>query len=277
MPLALSLSKGGVSRNFHLASSAWLGGLFGLCVTLIVFAPASWLAAGIEATSAGKVLLQEPRGTVWVGSAQLVLAGGDGSKDSVRLPSRINWQISPRWLGAALRLDAPCCTQTASVDVTALLDGDALAWTLKSPRTALPAALLTGLGSPWNTLQLAGDLQLSTEQLTGRLTSGGISNITGQALLQANNVTTALSTVRPLGSYRFTTAGATVRLETQTDTGQDAALLLGGAGRVEQGQFTFLGEATAAKGREDALSNLLHMIGQSQPSADGRMRSILKI
>jgi general secretion pathway protein N len=258
---------------------AWLGGLFGLSAALIVFAPASWLAAGIEAVSAGKVLLQEPRGTVWAGSAQLVLAGGDGSKDAVRLPSRLNWHMSPKWFGVAIQLDAPCCTQAAAVQVTALLDGDALAWTLKSPQTTLPAVLLTGLGSPWNTLQLAGDLQLRTEQLAGRLTGGGITQITGQAQLQANGVTTALSTVRPLGSYLVSTTGSTLRLETQADTGsgREAALLLSGVGRVEQGRFTFLGEATAAKGREDALSNLLHMIGQWQPSADGRARSVLKL
>ncbi len=266
--------------QFRLRSWAYLGSALGLCTALVVFAPASWLAAGLAAASNGKVLLEEPRGTVWTGSAQLVLAGGDGSSGATRLPTRMNWKISPEWFGVTVLLDAPCCTPAAPVQVTALLGGVAkggtLAWTLKSPRLTLPAVLLAGLGAPWNTLQLAGELTLSSEQLAGQWTpSEGLQKLTGQTQLQADNVTTALSTIRPLGNYRLSTAGATMRLETSAPS--DAALILSGKGQIEQGRIAFLGEAMAAKGREEALSNLLHMIGQWQPSTDGRLRSVLKI
>jgi general secretion pathway protein N len=252
--------------------------LLGVGLALVAFAPASWLATGVDVASEGKVLLQEPRGTVWAGSAQLVLAGGDGSSGATRLPSRMNWDISPQWWGVTVLLDAPCCTPAAPVQVTALLDealeGGALAWTLRSSDLALPASLLVGLGAPWNTLQLAGDLRFSTDRLAGRLTaSGGVSSVSGQALLQASNMTTALSTLHPLGSYKLSTAGHALRLETSGE----AALVLNGTGHIEQGRIAFLGEATAAKGREEALSNLLHMMGQWQPNNDGRMSSILKI
>jgi general secretion pathway protein N len=268
--------------SFKLRSWAYLGGAFGLCAALVAYAPASWLAAGIDSASTGKVLLDESRGTVWAGSAQLVLAGGDGSAGATRLPSRMNWSLSPEWLGVTVLLDAPCCTPAAPVQVTALLDGvqdgGTLAWRVRSPKLTFPAALLAGLGAPWNTLQLAGDFQVSSDQLTGKWTSSqGVQKLTGQAQLQADNVTTALSTVRPLGSYRLSTAGTSLKLETKTDATNDAALILSGAGQIEQGRVAFLGEALAAKGREEALSNLLHMIGQWQPSADGRMRSVLKI
>jgi general secretion pathway protein N len=278
MPLALRQSKGGLW--------AWLGSLLGVSAALLLYAPASWLAAGIESASAGKVLLQEPRGTVWTGSAQLVLAGGDGSVGAVRLPSRMNWQISPEWLGASVQLDAPCCTPAAPVAASVWLGTDALAWRLSSARLILPAALLAGLGAPWNTLQLTGELTLTSDQLAGNWRYGGsasnpaasrTSSITGQAQLQADHVSTALSTVRPLGSYRLSTAGSTLRLETKAEAGSEAALILSGTGQIEQGRMSFLGEAMAAKGREEALSNLIHMIGQWQPSSDGRMRSVLKI
>lgn len=265
----------------RLISSAYLGAALGLCATLALFAPATWLAASIEAASSGKVLLQEPRGTVWAGSAQLVLAGGDGSSGAMRLPSRLNWKITPQWLGGAVLLDAPCCTPKAPVQITARLGvggGGALAWTAQSPLLVFPAALLAGLGAPWNTMQLAGEFQVSSEQLAGKWTrDAGLQKLTGQAQLQADNVATALSTVRPLGSYRLSTAGASFKLETKTDASSEAALVLSGTGQIEQGRLAFLGEALAAKGREEALSNLLHMIGQSQPSTDGRLRSVLKI
>ena len=264
---------------------AYLGAALGLSTALVAFAPASWLAASIEAASAGKVLLQEPRGTVWSGSAQLVLAGGDGSAGATRLPSRLNWKINPQWFGITVLLDAPCCTPTAPVQMTVLLDGaadlangGAWTWTAQSPQLTFPAALLAGLGAPWNTMQLAGDFQVSSDQLAGKWTSRhGLQQLTGQAQLQADNLTTALSTVRPLGSYRLSTAGTFLKLETKANAAIDAALILNGTGQIEQGRIAFLGEAMAAKGREEALSNLLHMIGQWQPSTDGRLRSVLKI
>jgi general secretion pathway protein N len=257
---------------------SWCGGLLGVVVALVAFAPASWLASSIGMVSQGRVLLQEPRGTVWAGSAQLVLAGGDGSSGATRLPSRMNWDISPQWWGVTVLLSAPCCTPATPVQMTALLDevleGGALAWTLRSSELALPASMLVGLGAPWNTLQLAGDLRFSTDRLAGQWTaSGGVSSVSGQALLQANHMTTALSTLHPLGSYKLSTAGKALRLETNGE----AALVLNGTGNIEQGRIAFLGEATAAKGREEALSNLLHMMGQWQPNNDGRMSSILKI
>jgi general secretion pathway protein N len=88
---------------------------------------------------------------------------------------------------------------------------------------------------------------------------------------------TALSTVRPLGTYRITLQGAALTLETPQ---ADAALQLSGTGKVGTpagSKVYFLGEATAAEGKEAALSNLLHIIGQKQTSTDGRLRSVLRI
>jgi len=85
---------------------------------------------------------------------------------------------------------------------------------------------------------------------------------------------TALSTVKPLGSYRLSLAGSTLKLETLT-TVTEAALVLTGTGDLRQGRARFQGEALAAVGREAALANLLHIIGQKQTSTDQRLRSTL--
>lgn len=266
-----------------LNTSAWLGGVAGLVAALACFAPAQWLASGIESASDGKVLLTQARGTVWSGSAQLVLAGGEGSAGALALPSRLSWQLTPVWLGAELALQAPCCIPTKpdahGLQASIVLQGmSSAAWRVSGRVTTLPAQLLSGLGSPWNTLQLAGDLGLDTNASSIGWSGvwsfdKGLQSLAGSANIEALQLQTALSTVRPLGSYRITLMGSQLQLQTISP---DDALQLSGTGEL-LGQPRFSGEALASIGREAALSNLLHIIGQRQTSSDGRMRSALTL
>ena len=77
---------------------------------MLAFAPAHWLAQGVASASQGQVLLLQPRGTVWNGSAQLVLTGGSASQDRAALPGRLDWQLRPAWSGLRAQLHAGCCT-----------------------------------------------------------------------------------------------------------------------------------------------------------------------
>ena len=256
--------------------SACLGASFGLAVALLVFAPAQWLASRLDSATGGKVLLSAPRGTVWSGSAQLVLAGGAGSTGSFSLPSRLTWQLSPAWLGVDLALQAPCCTPSGQgLQTHILLQGTSNVQVhLSGKLHKLPAQLLSGLGSPWNTLQLAGNLSLDTHKLTSLWSAKGeLKSLEGIAQIEANQMQTALSTVRPLGSYKVALSNSHIQLKT---TNPDDALQLSGTGEL-LGKPHFSGEAVAAIGREAALANLLHIIGQSQISADGRMRTLLNL
>ena len=266
------------------ALKKWMmgGAACGILYALVAYAPASWLARGLASGSGGQVLLQAPRGTVWQGSADLVLSGGVGSAGAASLPSRLNWQISPVWLGLDVSLSASCCTLATSPVQLGLRAGTLgnrqdVEWRLNAAHLGLPAELLAGLGAPWNTMQLAGELLFISDQLTGVWSAQGLQNLTGRASLQASHVTTALSTVRPLGSYLLTSAGSALRLETLGGEQSEAALILAGTGQIERGRASFQGEALAARGREEALSSLLHIVGQWQSSTDGRSRSILKL
>ena len=252
------------------------GALCGVLAALVVFAPASWLALGAARASEGKVLLDAPRGTVWDGSAQLVLSGGAASKGAFSLPSRLHWRIAPVWLGFDLSLHAPCCASAASPVLIGLRSAS---WHINSTGLQLPVDMLAGLGAPWNTLQFSGNLRFSANQLTGTWSPNQDPGpMSGQASLEATDVATALSTVRPLGSYRLTSASEQLQLTTIQTAGADsAALQLSGRGQVTGGRVSFDGEAMASKGYEEALSNLLHIVGQWQPSPDGRSRSILKL
>jgi general secretion pathway protein N len=149
---------------------AWTGAAMGAVLALVSQAPAYWLANLVAQASGERVMLQNPQGTVWQGSAQAVLsAGAESTASNTALPTRLQWQLGPHLdlsaarLGLRLSLSSPCCTpQPMSVDVTPQWRGVRVQ--VNDQRSTWPASWLTGLGAPWNTLQPEGDLQLSTQQ-----------------------------------------------------------------------------------------------------------------
>jgi general secretion pathway protein N len=234
------------------------GALLGLLLALIAFAPARWLAGALENASGNRVVLREPRGTVWAGSAQLLLTGGPGSTDAVALPTRVNWRLGPALASLSVQLSSECCTaERLRLQLAPRWGGARLR--LDNGQSQWPASLLAGLGTPWNTLQLDGNLVLSTESLSVEWVAGRLS-IAGQAELKAQRVSSRLSTLRPMGSYRITVRGGetpTLQLDTL-----EGSLNLSGSGQWVGSRLRFSGTASAAPEREDALANLLNIIGR---------------
>ena len=247
---------------------ALVGALLGLAIAVAFFAPARWLAAAVQRASDGHVLLQAPRGTVWDGSAQLVLAGGADSRDATALPGQLEWTIRPTLSGATARLVNRCCmTDPLKLDAQLSLSGAQLR--LADGASQWPAGLLAGLGAPFNTLQPEGQLELSTQGFNATY-AGGRWSIEGQVRLDANDVSSRLSTLRPMGSYRVTLQGGpapTMKLETLS-----GSLQLTGSGQFVGTRLQFEGTASAAPDRIDALANLLNIIGRR----DGA-RAIIKV
>jgi general secretion pathway protein N len=239
---------------------AWAaaGALAGIVFALVVFAPARWLADAVASATRGQVQLAEPRGTLWAGSARLLLTGGQGSTDAAVLPGRVAWRLAPRWDGAALELQADCCTQQP---LAARAHWRLAGWRLQvaDGTSQWPAGVLAGLGTPWNTLQLEGEVRLATHGLSVEWTEGR-PRVEGRAELEALRVASRLSTLRPMGSYRITLQGgtqATLRLDTL-----EGSLLLSGSGQWVGPRLHFQGVASAVRGSEGALSNLLNIIGR---------------
>jgi general secretion pathway protein N len=253
-------------------SWAATGALLGALLTTVAYAPAQWAAQGIAHFSGERVLLRNPQGTVWNGSAQLLLAAGEGSDTRTLLPGRIQWQLRSgiRELGLALRAD--CCLREAWVwsvrpstigvqlNSSELPDTQPLLW---------PTAMLAGLGTPWNTLKLDGNLALSARNLSLRWESGRWT-MDGRVQLDATQMSTSLSTLKPVGSYRVTVIGGpTPTLDLST---LDGSLQLNGSGRWVAGRLQFDGQASAAPERAQALANFLNIIGRREGD-----RSIIKV
>ena len=237
---------------------ALAGLLTGLLLVALLAAPARWLASALAQASAGQWLLQDARGTLWDGSAQLVLTGGAGSQDSAALPERLHWQLRPHPRGLRLQLRAACCTPHP---LALQLQPGWGQWQLQlaDGLSQWPAALLTGLGTPWNTLQPQGQLQIQTQGLQLHWAQGRL-QLQGRVQLDALALSSRLSTLRPMGSYRLTLQGGdSPQLELVT---LDGALQLSGSGQWVGQRLRFRGEASAAPGREAAMANLLNIIGR---------------
>ena len=249
-------------------SWAMAGALLGLTLALLLNAPALWLAAAVQQGLQGRVLLSDARGTVWNGTARLTLTGGAGSIDAATLPGRLSWRLRPSWTGLAAQLNADCCMQQAwQLSLRPRWGGASLA--LADSQSQWPAQWLTGLGTPWNTVQPEGQLSLSTHGLAAEWTAGRLL-LQGSAQLDALHLSSRLSTLKPMGSYRvLLQSGASPSLILST---MEGALQLSGTGQWVGGRLRFEGVASAAPERLDALSNLLNIIGRR----DGA-RAIIKV
>ena len=240
------------------------GTLLGMVLAMTAWAPARWLAWGVNQVSQGQVQWLNPRGTVWQGSAQLVLSGGAGSRDPQALPGRLHWTLSPTWRGVQLGWQADCCmAQTASVQVG--LGWDTVQLHVGDHDSVWPAALLAGLGAPWNTLQADGQLQLITRSVQLHWAQGRL-RMQGQALLDVRDLSSRLSPVKPMGSYRIDLSGTaqgtpTPSLQLSTLQGP---LMLSGQGQWVGERLRFTGEASAQPGHEAAFDNLLNILGRRQ-------------
>ena len=247
----------------------WAGALLGLATMTVVLAPARWLTDAIAQASAQRVQLSDARGSVWQGSAQLVLTGGVGSADALALPGRVNWRIRPLWGGAQIQISADCCTPQPLNLALSVPRRQPVRLTLVDNQSQWPANLLAGLGTPWNTIRPQGQLLLSTQGVGLHWINQRVS-LQGSLQLDATQMSTRLSTLVPMGSYRLMLLGGeTPTLSLSTLEG---SFQLSGQGHWVGNALRFRGEAMASPGRVEALSNLLNIIGRR----DGA-RSAIKV
>ena len=245
-------------RNWGIA-----GALSGAAAGLVLGAPAAWLGQAAASASQGRLQLQSAEGSLWQGHARLVVTGGESSRAAVALPGLVHWQLQPHWGGVTLRLRADCCIE-GDLPVELVPGLGSLTVRLPDVASRWPAALLAGLGAPWNTVAARGVLSLQPSGLSAEWSQGRW-RWAGTAQLDALSISSPLSTLQPLGSYRLrlqADGGATPpRLQLETLEG---SLLLSGTGQWSGTQWQFQGEARADPLAEEALGNLLNILGRRE-------------
>lgn len=251
-------------RNRHARAWATAGAALGLLVGAVAFVPAAAVAWAVAQSTHGRVLLADARGSLWQGSALLVLTDGPGSRDAASLPGRLHWTVSPRGRHLQVQARHDCCLQEpATLQVEPGLGRIALR--LPAAERGLgqwPAAWLSGLGTPFNTLQLGGTLRLASTGATMEVVQGRL-RLDGTITLDLESLSSRVSVLNPLGSYRVRihggSQGDTTGLDLSTTSG---ALRLSGTGQWAGSGLRFRGEAVAAEGFAPALNNLLNIIGR---------------
>lgn len=252
--------------------AALVGLMLGAAMAGVLTLPASWLGGWVANMTQHRVLLLQPQGTLWRGAATLALGAGPGSPSSVALPQRLRWQLSPagawdapwRW---RLRLDH---SGILNDPVTFLIQPGwgQMAVSLdpaSQPAGAvaqMPASWLSGLGAPWNTLQPQGRVTLQIEHLQWEASRRAPPQLSLGLKVRMQNIASRVTTLPVLGHYELAISGGPA-LTIGLSTKPGSALVLEGQGRwTPGGRVEFRGQATAAPGREEALSNLLNIIGR---------------
>ncbi len=221
--------------------------------TLLVMMPAAWIVPQFAKATGGHVNLVDPAGSLWRGSATLMLAAGSDGGGATLLPGRIEWTTS-FWPLFARRVHMTMRQTDAMPDV--VVDANMRGATLTAGELAVPATLLAGLGAPFNTLNFEGSVRLNwTEfRVLGK-------NAYGQLVVTLDDMASRVSRVKPLGSYRVAlqTQGANAGIDLSTAKGP---LMLTGSGSIAPESTSFQGTASAAPDQRENLTGLLNLLGR---------------
>ncbi|MEZ5659289.1 MAG: type II secretion system protein N [Burkholderiaceae bacterium] len=206
--------------------------------------------------------MAEAEGTIWHGSARLVLVDiHDREAERVTLagvaiPGRMHWQVRlfPLLVGAlraSVRLDG--------MSETIAIDGGLGELRIGRGSLNLPSVDLGRLGSPWNTVRPSGALAVRWEGLTLR---PGVFD--GRANIELRDMASALTPVRPLGSYRIGVAGEGDSAKLDIQTLQGPLNLEGSGVWTNKRGVQFTAQASADPEQRDRLRNLLGLLGRRQ-------------
>ncbi|CAH2773933.1 MAG: General secretion pathway protein N [uncultured Paraburkholderia sp.] len=221
---------------------------------MLALLPAAWITPQFSKQTAGHVNLVDPAGSLWHGSATLMFAAGSDMSAATLLPGRIEWTTAfwPLFTGRvrmAMR-HSDAMPEPITVDATPR------AANVTAGAIAVPASLLSGLGAPFNTLDLHGDVCLAWSDLRSFNREAF-----GQLTVTLNDVSSRVSVVRPLGSYRvlIQAEGGSPTINLSTLKGP---LMLSGSGTVSPVSTSFQGSATSTPEARDNLAGLLNLLGR---------------
>ncbi len=246
---------------------------------LIVNAPAAWLGALISKATHRSFGFAESWGTVWNGSAQLIIHRSD--KEVLRVPEAIAWTMS---INSVLNQSATISLSSAALQapVTITLQGKNVQ--INRGQYSLPADSLNTLGAPFNTLKPSGDVRLNWPVFSTTLDAQSPpavpltvniqslrSSVTGAQVLGDYTVTATpkMSAAPNTSNVSNATPRWTVQLSTNNNGASPASLLLSGSGELGLSgapQFDLSAQAANPQAQQH-LQALLNFLGRKQGDA----------
>jgi len=251
-----------------MAALRWTGfllaGLLAVLGTALAFAPAAWLDVAVRDASLGRVRLADASGSIWVGRGTLVFQeAADGAApraaqvaQGLALPGEIRWHIRvlPLLLGiveADIKVDG--------MPAPVRLSGGLQELRVGAGALDLPSADLSRLGSPWNTIRPSAALSTHWEPLSIRQ---GV--LTGRVSIELRDVTSAMTPVRPLGTYRIDVNGAGSDIGLSLTTLSGPLQLQGRGSWDRRAGVRFDAQAHAEGPERQRLQSLLGLIGRRE-------------
>lgn len=221
---------------------------------IVAYVPVRFFTAPIAQSTGCKIILNQPSGSIWKGSASLGF-----SEPSVSNPKICNppYAMTERfsWNSHCSILDQQCSFQVEhdhlGKPLHLVLRKSSL--TIQSNNIELPGNILEVFGSPWNSLHPRGKLKLQWSDITlGQLMSGN-------AEFQLNDMSSAISPIKPLGSY-------SLKFQIENDFKFElftlkGPLILNGQGQFNGNRLSFAGDASASPDSLPSLIGLLSIIG----------------
>lgn len=247
----------------------WMWALLVLACAWVIIRqmPVAWVGGALASQTACRVMLEQPIGTIWQGSAALAFsepnASDGGCREPMSVTERFHWQTSCKLLSG---------TCQSEIQFAALEQAQQIQWRLGQVSIAaneikLPANVLEGLGNPWSTLRPRGGLgarwtDLNVATVWG--SEGVEAGASGVIRIIISNLSSPISPVKPLGSYEIAANLAPEGLTWTLSTTSGPLLLKGQGGAAKQSGVNFSGEASASPEAQESLIGLLSLLGKKE-------------
>jgi len=221
--------------------------------------PLHWLTSIVASESSCRVSISQPAGTIWAGSTQLGFSdvkstGSQGCQRPQAKSERFSWESQC----SVLERQCKWMIQYPNAERPLELTVKRHAFNLSSNQIELSPQWLDVLGGPWRSLHLRGKLIIRWTDLTWDSSRKGLVEV------EFVDVTSPISPVKPLGSYRLTfQLNQVISIELSTIEG---VLHLAGKGSLELGRLSFQGDAMARPESLESLIGLLSIVGKKDGS-----------
>ena len=251
----------------HLPRWFWLV-LIVVCGSVIIRQlPIAWVSGVLASQTACRVMLEQPAGTIWQGSAALAFSEPNisegGCKEPLSVTERFHWETS-----CSLHL-ASCQSE---IQFSALEQAQRIGWgfggiSIAANEIKLPANVLEGIGNPWSTLRPRGGLAARWTDLNiARMGDSEGSKVASSGVIRIiiSNLISPISPVKPLGSYEIGANIASEGLTWNLSTTSGPLLLKGQGGIAKEAGMYFSGEASASPEAQESLIGLLSLLGKKE-------------